>query len=225
MVALFVVLTIVLFLTIDLVYQRVQRRKSAAAEPSLAYKTIPAINRISVPEGLFFHPGHTWAAVTESGYTKVGIDDFTRKLFGKIDAITFKKTSGEVKQGEPLFVVKQGKRTFEMVAPVDGVIEATNTAIAQDPSMLSIDTYQNGWLAALKPTNLKKNLEKLNIAESAKEWAREEVARLRDFFAGAAFENRLVGQTLQDGGPPVEGVLEFMSDEAIEKFEKEFLQA
>jgi len=224
MVAIFVVLTIVLFLGIDLVYQRVQRRKAEAFEPQLAYARKAAIDRISVPEGLFFHPGHTWAAVTETGGTKIGIDDFTRKLFGKIDSIEFKKTSGEVKQGEPLFVIRQGKRTIEMVAPVDGVIQATNDLVVNDPSMLRTDTYQNGWLAAIRPTNLKKNLENLNIADSAKEWAREELARLRDFFAGASFENRLVGQTLQDGGPPVEGVLEYMSDEAVKKFEESFLK-
>ncbi len=224
MVAIFVVLTILLFLGIDLVYQRVQRKKAEAAELQPVYAHKGAIDRILVPEGLFFHPGHTWATVTEAGLEKVGIDDFVRKLFGTIDSIEFKKTSGEVKQGEPLFVIKQGNRTFEMVAPVDGVIEATNSKIADDPSILRVDTYQNGWLAAIKPTNLKKNIEKLNIADSAKEWAREEVARLRDFFAGASFENRLVGQTLQDGGPPVEGVLNYMSDEAAKKFEDAFLK-
>ncbi len=224
MVAIFVVLTIILFLGIDLLYQRAQRKKAEATEPQSAYARNAAIDRISVPEGLFFHPGHTWAAMTEAGVAKVGIDDFIRKLFGTIDSIEFKKTGGEVKQGEPLFVIKQGDRTFEMVAPVDGVIETTNTKIADDPSILRVDTYQNGWLAAIKPTNLKKNIENLNIADSAKEWAREELARLRDFFAGASFENRLVGKTLQDGGPPVEGVLSYMSDEAVKQFEDTFLK-
>ncbi len=224
MVAIFVVFTIVLFLGVDLIYQRVQRRKAEALEPQSIYARSSAIDRISVPEGLFFHPGHTWAAVTESGLAKVGIDDFTRKLFGKIDGIEFKKTNGEVKQGEPLFVIKQGNRRIEMVAPVDGVIQQTNALIANDPEMLRTDTYQHGWLAAIKPTNLKKNLEKLNISDSAKEWAREELGRLRDFFAGASFENKLVGQTLQDGGPPVEGVLEYMSDDAVKKFEESFLK-
>lgn len=224
MVAIFVVMTIILFLTIDLVYQRVQRRKAESLEPQSIYARSHAIDRISVPEGLFFHPGHTWAAVMDSGLAKVGIDDFTRKLFGTIDSIEFKKTSGEVRQGEPLFVIKQGNRTVEMVAPVDGVIEQTNELVAHDPAMLRTDTYQHGWLAAIKPTNLKSNLEKLNIAESAKEWAREELSRLRDFFAGASFENKLVGQTLQDGGPPVEGVLGYLSDDAVERFEDAFFR-
>jgi glycine cleavage system H lipoate-binding protein len=222
MVAIFVVMTIILFLSVDLVYQRVQRKKAEAFEPKLA--RVPAISRISVPEGLFFHPGHTWAAITESGAAKVGIDDFARKLFGKIDSIEFIKSEGTVKQGEPLFVINQGNRRIEMVSPVDGEIQSTNGFIADDPSILRTDTYQNGWLASIKPSNLKKNLEKLNIAESAKEWAREELGRLRDFFAGASFENKLVGQTLQDGGPPVEGVLEFMSDDAVKRFEETFLK-
>jgi glycine cleavage system H lipoate-binding protein len=224
MVALFAVVTIVFFLGVDFVYQRVQKRKAQATVPQSIYAKANAISRIAVPEGLFFHPGHTWASLAESGIAKVGIDDFARKLFGTIDGIEFKKTTGEVKQGEPLFVIKQGNRTVEMVAPVDGYIKATNAKVAGDPSVLKSDTYQHGWLAAIQPTNLKKNLEKLNIADTAKAWVREEYARLRDFFAATTFENQLVGQTLQDGGPPVEGVLEFMSDEAMTKFEEEFLK-
>jgi glycine cleavage system H lipoate-binding protein len=224
MVALFVIATILLFLGIDLIYQRVQRKKAEAAEPQSVYARSSAIDRISVPEGLFFHPGHTWAAVTDSGLMKVGIDDFTRKLLGRIDGIEFIKTEGEIRQGEPLFVIKQGDRRIGMVAPVDGMIQQTNNHVAGDPQTLRTDTYRNGWLAAIKPSNLKKNLEKLTISESAKEWAREELSRLRDFFAEASFENKLVGQTLQDGGPPVEGVLEYMSDDAVRKFEESFLR-
>ena len=223
MVAIFVVLTILAFLGIDLVYQRIQERKFAFATEPQKRNKIKAISAISVPEGLFFHPGHSWAAITQSGSVRVGMDDFTNKLVGEIDSIEVKNLGGEVKQGDPLIVLRQGDRTAEIVAPVDGKVEMFNETVANNPGILKDNPYQS-WVCAVKPTNLIENLKKLNVAETAKSWAREEVDRLANFFNGANFENKLVGQTLQDGGAPIEGVLTHMSDDAWGKFQNEFLK-
>ncbi len=223
MVAIFVVVTIVAFLGIDFAYQRIQERKTAMAmEPNKLNKVNP-ISAISVPEGLFFHPGHSWAAITQDGWVKVGMDDFLNKLVGKIDGVEVKNLGGEVKQGDPLIVLRQGNRKAEIVAPVDGKVEMFNEKVAGDPQSIKDNPYNESWVCAVKPTNLIDNLKKLNIAETAKSWAREEVDRLAGFFTGANFENKLVGQTLQDGGAPVEGVLTHMSDDAWDKFQNEFL--
>jgi len=222
MVAIFVVMTIVAFLVIDLTYQKIKERKSVAA---FSYQTnkIKAISAISVPDGLFFHPGHSWASIAQDGMVKVGMDDFTNKLVGDIDSIEVMNLGGEVKQGDPLIVVRQGNRRAEIVAPVDGMVELMNESVANNPGTVKNSPYNEGWVCAVKPTNLVNNLKKLNIAETAKEWARQEIDKLADFFSGASFENKLVGQTLQDGGAPVEGVLSHMSDDAWSKFQDEFL--
>ena len=224
MVAIFVVLMIVTFLVVDMVYQRVQARKAVAAFQNV-YKAhgINPISAISVPDGLFFHPGHSWASILQDGSVRVGLDDFTNKLVGKIDSIEVKNFGGAVKQGDPLIVLRQGSRTAEIVAPVDGTVEMINEMAANNPETIRHSPYESGWVCAVKPTNLVENLKKLNIAETAKQWARNEVDRLQEFFTGSSFENRLVGQTLQDGGAPVEGVLRYMSDEAWGKFQDEFL--
>jgi glycine cleavage system H lipoate-binding protein len=225
MVAIFVVLTIIFFLTVDLIYQRIMERRAAAASTQKIFKfdkSVP-ISTISVPDGLFFHPGHSWAAVTADGKVRVGIDDFTNKFLGRLDRIEVKNPGRRVKQGEPLLVLHQGNRTAEVVSPVDGFVEMTNTGATSNPDTVRFDPYNAGWVCALKPINLMENLKNLNIADAAKAWAREELERMRDFLTGASFENKLVGQTLQDGGAPVEGVLSHMSDEAWVKFRDEFL--
>lgn len=227
MVAIFVVMTIIFFLAVDLVYQRVQKKReitAASTQKIFKFNKSNPISAISVPDGLFFHPGHSWAAVTQDGKVRVGIDDFTNKLLGQFDSIEVKNQGGTVKQGEPLLVIRQGRRTAEIVAPVSGVVEMTNTQTMANPASVQSDPYNSGWVCAIKPTNLMDSLKKLNIAETAKKWASEEVDRMRDFLVGASFENKLVGQTLQDGGAPVEGVLSYMSDEAWEKFNNEFLK-
>lgn len=226
MVAIFVVLTIILFLSVDFIYQRIQKRKAAeAASTQQIYKfnKIQPITEISVPDGVFFHPGHSWAVISTDGKVRVGLDDFVNKLVGGIDTVEVRKTGTRVKQGEPLITIRKGNRVAEIAAPVDGVVEAMNATVTKNPKSLRVDPYKSGWVCALTPTNLKENLTNLNIADSAKEWARQEVDRLIRFLTGATYENKLVGQTLQDGGAPVEGVLEYMSEDAWSRFKEEFL--
>jgi glycine cleavage system H lipoate-binding protein len=224
MVAIFVVLTIVAFLTTDLIYQKVQRKKAAALAPQAARRPRAfSPESIGLPEGLFFHPGHTWASIMKSGIVKIGLDDMMQKLVGQIDAIQLKRVGDRIKQGEPVLAIRQGNRTMNLVAPVDGIVDALNTDVVKNTGLLKQDPYTAGWLYKVKPTNLSKNISVLKIADSARAWFTEEVARLRDFLSGVSVEDKLVGQTLQDGGIPVEGILQYMNEETWTQFEKEFL--
>ncbi|MGD0263776.1 MAG: hypothetical protein ABSD47_02330, partial [Candidatus Methylomirabilota bacterium] len=84
MVAILVVFTIILFIAADLVVQWVRARRAKpalASSPKAAGVTdllVPSLQleRFSLPGGLFFYRGHTWANLLFSGQVKVGVDDF-----------------------------------------------------------------------------------------------------------------------------------------------------
>jgi len=77
------------------------------------------------------------------------------------------------------------------------------------------------WLVEIKPHGLGESLKRLRIAETAKQWLREERDRLKDFLAAA---NSEVAMTLADGGEPTRGVLEQLDDRVWESFQREFLR-
>ena len=53
-----------------------------------AEKFIPVVNEwFSLPEEIYYHLGHSWAAPEGKNLVKVGVDDFAQKLVGKITAI------------------------------------------------------------------------------------------------------------------------------------------
>ncbi len=226
MVALFFAITIIMFLVVDIIYQRVQERKALAGAPEVqTVRPRPmSLNDIRLPEGVFFHPGHTWASILRTGMMKIGVDDLTQRLIGKIDAVELKNVGTEVRQGEPIIQLRQGNKSVELVAPVDGIVERINPALKHNPILLKEDPYSAGWIAMVKPTNIKNSIHSLNIAETAKEWLMQEIQSLKDFLAGSRVEDRLVGQTLQDGGTPVEGVLEYMDENAWSEFQSKFLK-
>lgn len=241
MVAIFVVLTILIFLTIDYFVLRAQRRRVVQGERIRHVGLVPIsidenlLQRrrqhpfhdkgFALPGGLFFDRGHTWARLRPSGEVRVGIDDFSQALIGRIDTIEVPAVGGEVKRGATAIKLKQGGRSVAFVSPVDGIVTAVNESVLRHAEAIKQTPYQQNWLITVKPVGLSGGLKHLLIAEDAVQWLRGELRRFRDFVGGVAPQVTLVGETLLDGGQPVDGLLERMDAQVWEKFQKEFLRA
>ncbi len=235
MVGLFVVLMIAGFLLLDWAF--VQRREGrvvpamAAASPGAwpkAAEAAPPLNSLdprqfTLPLGLFFHPGHMWLRLLRSGQVKVGLDDFLRRLLGRIEAVALPPVGTVVARGEPLARVRQGGRTLALRSPVDGTVVAANPVWETEAGRAWGDPYGEGWFVKVIPTNLARNLRDLRIAEPAVWWLQEEVRRFRDFATRFIAPDPDLGPRLADGGLPVDGVLEQVDDAAWSRFQAEFL--
>jgi glycine cleavage system H protein len=227
--AIFLILTFALFLVADIIVRKVQSRKAVAAnaEPKMNNKPVPfglEAEDLALPGGLFFYKGHTWAGIESSGKVKVGLDDFSQKIFGKIDGVNVKKVGDTISRGEKIFAVKQGERTAEFNSPVDGVINSINDEVVKNPNVLKDNPYEDGWVYSIKPTNLANDIKSLSVAEEALTWLKYEVMRFKRFVAEQFVNDKMLGKTLADGGIPVEGVMEQMDDFSWMKLQEEFLQ-
>jgi len=234
MVALLVALTVILLVSLDLLirWRFARRARPAPAQGPAAAQVmdllLPSLRpeRFTLPAGLFFHPGHTWANLLFSGQVKVGVDDFLQKLLGRIDTLTLPPLGTEVRQGRPFAMVRQGTRAVILRAPVDGVVCAVNAELVKAPGLLKRDPYTRGWLVALRPTNLVGNLSRLTVGERALAWLKGELARLQEFLYVALTLKRdaLVGATAADGGLLADGLLEHLDDETWAEFHTRFLR-
>ena len=220
MVALFVVLTIIFFIILDILIQKFSKKEISQA--TALKKSNDEFVRL--PKGVFFYPGHTWAQIHPSGNVTVGVDDFVQKVVGQIDEIKTEPVGSTVKQGQKLIQVCQKNRVLEFASPVDGTVIQINDQILKDPTSMKENIYQAGWIYEIKPANISLNLPRLLIGEKSIAWIKSELSRFRDFLQSPALNPVMVGQTLQDGGQPVHGLLEQFNDENWSKFQKEFLQ-
>jgi len=64
-----------------------------------------------------------------------------------------------------LTLSRQGKEAA-VLAPLDGIIEAVNPKVRQNPNLAHTDPYGEGWLFVVTPTNLKPDLEKCFLASA-----------------------------------------------------------
>jgi glycine cleavage system H lipoate-binding protein len=215
MVAIFVLLTIIALIAVDVL---VTRRQPAS-------ETTPAPRPIDMrlPAGRFLHPGHGWAQIEAGGRTQIGVDGFVRGVIGAADAVEARPEGAFVRQGEPMLSIERGGRKVQVPAPLSGRIEAVNPELWRSPGEWG---HTDGWAYTLRPAYLGTVVENLRVAEAAGGWLRSQADRLRDWFdehpvmAGASLSPMPV---LPDGGEPAEGALAQLDDAAWADFEKTFL--
>ena len=183
----------------------------------------PPEHEFSLPGGVFISEGHVWANVTVPGLVRTGLDDFARKMVGRIDGIEFPSKGSQVKKGERLFAIRQGERAAIFQAPIAGTIYSVNSELSQNLVWLEKQPYEKGWICSIKPEQLAVDLEGLKIGEKAAAWYQQEIRHARELLAPSSGE----GPSGIPGGLPVmaqlvEGQLEEVDDETWGRFTHAF---
>jgi len=219
MVALFVLATILICITIDYLVQRAQKKREVY-QPQVVLSSESFI----LPRGYFFSKAHTWLELLFSGKVYVGVDDFISKVLGKVDAIEILPLVEKVKKGEPIFKIKQGARELTFLSPVTGKITAINPNILESPETILKDPYLNGWILMIEPEDVASEVKNLLIGSEASRWLKNEIKRFREFISREAPKfSPTLEPTLADGGLVIKGVLQNVDEKTWEKFEKEFI--
>lgn len=219
---------IVIFVTANIILLRLRmKRKIKKIFPPLSAETAKSLDtslkpeRFILPSGLFFYQKHTWARVLFSGRVKIGLDDFTQKIIGKITGVSFLSVGSQLKHGQPFAVIHQSGRTVFLSSPVEGKISALN----HDLGWTKLDPYGHGWLMEVEPSNLKKTLLKLKTGETAQAWLEKELARFQRFLYTSlvSHKNTALNLTATDSGCLTDGILERLDIKVWRDFEAEFL--
>ena len=135
-------------------------------------------HELHLPGGVFVSPGHLWVSIQASGMVRIGIDDFMARFLGPIDRIEPPAAGLRLALHAPLFKVGQGNRHAEFLAPLAGSVHEVNPLLAEDLGVLQADPFGRGWVCALKPEDLARDLESMRIGQAAAAWFGEEVRRL-----------------------------------------------
>jgi glycine cleavage system H protein len=215
MTVLFVVATIVIFLTIDWF---VRSRK-----PQAASRHVEDQYPLRIPDGIFFAPSHTWLNLFPSGKIRLGVDDFIARLVKEPEIVLLKQSGETVSKGEPLMQLKKGDSVLTVRSPLSGEILEANTELTTNPSLLRDKLFGEGWSYGIQPSAISE-LKQMLIGSESRVWIRNEFQRLRNFFASLNTNGSAAPAFMHDGGLPVSGILGTMDGDTWQKLEHEFLE-
>ena len=142
------------------------------------------IDGFRFPQGVHYHRGHTWIRIENQGDVRVGVDDFGQWLLGSVLGVQLPGSGEIVSQGARACDIRLNDGQIGLLAPISGQIIATNERLLKQPESVNQSPYTNGWLFAMKPSNLSSELVNLLYGSKAKGWVEQEIKRVRDKING-----------------------------------------
>jgi glycine cleavage system H lipoate-binding protein len=165
-----------------------------AAKTSLGPAAMATVKGFDVPRDYHFHNGHTWARIESGGYLRVGLDDFSLKVFGQADGFELPLMGKELTNNEIGWGLKRKGNLADVRSPIDGVIMEVNTRVLENPGLANREPYGDGWLFLVRTPDVKKAAKNLLADEASIGWISGEVAILEEMVADVA------GPLATDGG-------------------------
>jgi len=224
MVALLVVMTIIVFLTVDFFVQRAELRRAPEVADVAAPASAQNLN-VMIPSGMYLDKGHTWVSREDSGNLRLGLSSLPVMALGSPENIWLLPGGTLVRKGAPILKLRRGEEEITLRAPVNGTIESVNSKALEDPSRLVRNSFDpSNWFYRLKPEGAFGGEEGMLSGEEAQGWLQREFARLRDFFSKYVGDTAMAGATLADGGLPIEGFAERLGKEEWTRFVNDFIE-
>lgn len=136
------------------------------------------IEGFKIPQGYYFHRGHTWLKMEEGGTVRVGIDDFALRLLGPPDAIEAPLMGKPIRQDQPHILLRRGEKRAALLSPVSGVVTDINPALRETGGLANKAPYSDGWVMRVHAENLRKDLKNLMIGTEARDVLETEIDQL-----------------------------------------------
>ncbi|MGF7400081.1 glycine cleavage system protein GcvH [Thermoanaerobacterium thermosaccharolyticum] len=101
-----------------------------------------------IQEGLYYSKNHEWVKV-EGDKAYVGITDYAQHSLGDIVYAELPDVDTILNAGDTLGTVESVKAASDVYCPISGKVVEVNQSVADDPSLLNSDPYEN-WMICIE---------------------------------------------------------------------------
>ncbi|OXT08962.1 glycine cleavage system H protein [Thermohydrogenium kirishiense] len=103
---------------------------------------------MKIQEGLYYSKNHEWVKV-EGDKAYVGITDYAQHSLGDIVYAELPDVDTFLNAGDTLGTVESVKAASDVYCPISGRVIDVNQSVADDPSLLNSDPYEN-WMICVE---------------------------------------------------------------------------
>ena len=136
------------------------------------------INNCHIPEEYYYNvEKHVWARMEPDGIVTMGVTDLAQHLAGRIFYAKIKPVGQRVERFKGVATIESGQFVGSVPAAVGGEIVKINEQLPTHPALINQDPYDKGWIAKIRPTDLKAEMANLLTGQAAVEAYREKMQR------------------------------------------------
>lgn len=104
---------------------------------------------MEVVKHLKYSENHEWVRV-EGNRAVIGMTDFAQQELGMIVFAELPEIGDVLKAGEPFGSMESVKTVSEMYAPISGKVIDVNRKLQDNPGVINMSPYDNGWMVVLE---------------------------------------------------------------------------
>jgi len=170
-------------------------------------------------ENLYYFRNHTWLQLERNGKYRVGIDDFARRIIGKISDIELPPIGKGLDFESHAWTIQHKNGNIKFFSPITGIVDSVNQNLANDADLITHNPYTDGWLFTIDPKSIAKSNKNFLKGAEAKAWMREEANLLLKTIHEDA------GPTLHDGAVIAEDISTNLTEDKWKELVKKHLFA
>ena len=106
---------------------------------------------MKIIEELKYSHDHEWVK-TEGNLAYIGITDYAQHSLGDIVYVELPEVGSKISKDAAFGVVESVKAASDVFLPVSGTIVKVNDAVAEDPTLLNKDAFEN-WMLCVEMDN------------------------------------------------------------------------
>jgi glycine cleavage system H protein len=122
---------------------------------------------MNIPLDLKYTKDHEWVKI-ENDILVIGITDFAQGELGDIVYVEVETLNENLNSEEVFGTVEAVKTVSDLFMPISGEIIEYNDNLIENPELINIDPYNQGWIIKVKPTELKEVDSLINFDEYKK---------------------------------------------------------
>jgi glycine cleavage system H lipoate-binding protein len=149
---------------------------------------VTSVSGYKMAKGYYYHMGHSWSRFEHGGRVRVGIDDFSGRVFGSPKRVVLPPLGEKLKQNYAGWTFARNGHEAAVLSPVTGVVLAVNHNALEHPEIVHADPYHAGWLLIVEPVMPKRDLKGLYFGRESFQWMENEGQSLLSLL-GPEYEN------------------------------------
>lgn len=109
------------------------------------------------PKSGEFHDGKMWFT-RKGNLVTLGLTSLAIEELGDVEKVELPNENADFEKGEALGMIAGTQGSVELLTPATGMIQELNKSAAEDPTIVTEDPEEEGWLVRLEiedPTDLK----------------------------------------------------------------------
>ena len=105
-----------------------------------------------VPENLKYTKEHEWVRI-DGNEAVIGITDYAQAALGDLVYVEIPEIGQNIDAGGEMAVVESVKAASDVYSPLSGKITNVNENLTNEPQIINLDPYGEGWIACIFPND------------------------------------------------------------------------